>query len=69
MSSMLSKEEIRLLKEILQELELEGDKNKLRTKISLIVDQLDVMEKAQEEIAKIQEQIVKINGDENEKEK
>lgn len=69
MSSMLSKEEIRLIKEILQELELEGDKNKLRTKISLIVDQLDVMEKAQEEIAKIQEQIIKINGDENEKEK
>lgn len=65
---MLTKEEIKLINEILQGLELEGDKNKIRTKVSLIVEQLNIMEKSQQEIAKIQDQIVKINGDSDEKE-
>lgn len=64
---MLSREELRLLNEILGELNLDGEKKKLQTKLSLIVKQLNIMEKAQEETAKVQEEIVALDGDENEK--
>lgn len=64
---MLSREELRLLNEILGELNLDGEKNKLKSKLSLIVKQLNIMEKAQEETAKVQEEIVALDGDKNEK--
>ena len=64
---MLSREELRLLNEILGGLELEGDKAKLKTKLSLIIEQLNVMEKAQEDAAKIQDKIVALEGDKDEK--
>lgn len=64
---MLSREELRLLNEILGDLNLDGEKKKLKTKLSLIVKQLNIMEKAQEETAKVQEEIVALDGDENEK--
>ena len=63
---MLSKEELRLLNDILGGLELTGDSEKLKTKLSLIVEQLNVMEKAQEETAKIQDKIVALDGDKDE---
>lgn len=59
---MLSREELRLLNEILGELELEGEKDKLKTKLSLIIEQLNLMEKSQEEVAKIQDKIVALDG-------
>ena len=65
---MLSREELRLLNKILGGLELEGDKAKLKTKLSLIIEQLNVMEKAQEETAKIQEKIQELDSDKNAKE-
>ena len=64
---MLSKEELRLLNDILGGLELDGEKAKLKTKLSLIIEQLNVMEKSQEEVAKIQDKIVALDGDKDEK--
>lgn len=64
---MLSREELRLLNEILGGLELDGEKAKLKTKLSLIIEQLNVMEKAQEDAAKIQEEIAALDGDKDEK--
>ena len=64
---MLSREELRLLNEILGGLELDGEKDKLKTKLSLIIEQLNVMEKSQEEVAKIQDKIVALDGDKDEK--
>ena len=64
---MLSREELRLLNEILGELELDGERGKLKTKLSLIIEQLNVMEKAQEDAAKIQDKIVALDGDKDEK--
>lgn len=64
---MLSREELRLLNEILGDLCLSGDREKLQKKMKLIVEQLDVMEKAQSDAAKIQEEIQKLSGDDNEK--
>ena len=65
---MLSREELRLLNEILGGLELEGEKDKLKTKLSLIIEQLNLMEKSQEEVAKIQDKIVALDGDKDGKE-
>ena len=64
---MLSREELRLLNEILGGLDLESEKNKLKTKLSLIIEQLDLMEKSQEEVAKIQDKIVALDGDKDDK--
>ena len=64
---MLSREELRLLNEILGDLELDGDKEKLKTKLSLIIEQLNLMEKAQEDAAKIQDKIAALEGDKDEK--
>lgn len=64
---MLSREELRLLNEILKELELDGERERLKTKLSLIIEQLNVMEKAQEDAAKIQDKIVALDGDKDEK--
>ena len=66
---MLSREELRLLNEILGSLELEEDKKKLQTKLSLICKQLDIMEKAQEDAAKIQDEIAALDGDKDENKK
>ena len=63
---MLSREELRLLNEILGGLELDGEKDKLKTKLSLIIEQLNVMEKAQEDAAKIQEKIQALDGGKDE---
>lgn len=64
---MLSREELRLLNEILGGLELDGEKAKLKTKLSLIIEQLNLMEKAQEDAAKIQDKIAALDGDKDEK--
>ena len=64
---MLSREELRLLNELLKDLELDGEKKKLQTKLSLLCEQLDIMEKAQKDAAEIQDKIQKLDGDENEK--
>ena len=64
---MLSREELRLLNELLKDLELDGEKKKLQTKLSLLCEQLDIMEKAQNDAALIQDKIQKLDGDENEK--
>lgn len=64
---MLSREELRLLNELLKNLELEGESKKLQTKLSLLCEQLDIMEKAQNDAALIQDKIQKLDGDEDEK--
>ena len=66
---MLSREELRLLNEILGGLELEGDKAKLKTKLSLIIEQSNLMEKSQEEVAKIQDKIAALDGGKDESKK
>lgn len=64
---MLSREELRLLNEILGDLCLSEEREKLQKKLKLICEQLDVMEKAQEDAAKIQEKIQELDSDKNEK--
>ena len=64
---MLSREELRLLNEILQPLCLSEEREKIQKKMKLICEQLDIMEKSQMEVAKIQEEIQKLSGDNNEK--
>lgn len=64
---MLSREELRLINEILNELELKEEKEKLKVKISLLCEQLDIMEKAQKDAAEIQDKIVALDGDKDEK--
>ena len=64
---MLSKGELRLLNEILACLELEGDSKKLQMKLDLICEQLSLMEKAQEEVAKIQDKIKELDSGKDEK--
>ena len=66
---MLSREELRMLNEIIGGLELEDEKDKLKQKIALICEQLTIMEKAQEDAAKIQDKIQALDGDKNDKEK
>lgn len=65
---MLSREELRLLNELLKDLELDGDSKKLQTKLGLLCEQLDIMEKAQKDAALIQDKIVALDGDKDEKE-
>ena len=48
---------------------IEDEKKKLQTKLSLIIEQLDVMEKAQEDAAKIQDKIAALDGDKDESKK
>lgn len=62
---MLSREEIRLLNEILTPLCLSEEREKIQKKIKLICEQLDIMEQAQKEAGKIQEQIQKLDGDDD----
>lgn len=67
---MLSREEIRLLNKILGGIPLVSDEeNKLKEKLSLICEQLSVMEKAQEDAAKIQDKIAALDGDKDESKK
>ena len=65
---MLSREELRMLNDIIGGLELTEEKDKLKQKIALICEQLTVMEKAQEDAAKIQDKIQALDGDKDEKE-
>ena len=65
---MLSREELRLLNEIMKDLCLSDEREKLQKKIGLIIEQLDVMEKAQEDAAKIQDKIQALDGEKDEKE-
>lgn len=58
---MLSREEIRRLNDILKDIELVDEDSVLKEKLSLIVEQISVMEKAQEDAAKIQDKIEKLN--------
>ena len=62
---MLSREEIRLLNEILGDLCLSEEREKLQKKIKLICEQLDIMEQAQKDAGRIQEEIQKLDGDED----
>lgn len=64
---MLSREELRLLNDIMKDLCLSDEREKLQKKIGLIIEQLDVMEKAQEDAAKIQDKIQALDGDKDEK--
>ena len=68
---MLSREELRLIDALLNG-EVDGKEKeveRLTKKIGLIVKQLDIMEKAQEETAKIQNEIVELDGGNNGKKK
>ena len=58
---MLSREEIRRLNDILKNIELVDEDLVLKEKLSLIVEQISVMKKAQEDTAKIQDKIEKLN--------
>lgn len=66
---MLSREDLRLLNELLHGGDLETEEaQKLVTKVSLLCAQLDVMEKAQKDAAEIQDKIAALEGkDENKK--
>lgn len=65
---MLSREELRLLNDIMKDLCLSDEREKLQKKIALICEQLSIMEKAQEDAAKVQDKIAALDGDKDEKE-
>lgn len=63
----MSREDLLLINEILEDLEFEDDaKTKLKNKLALVVEQIKVMEKAQKDAAEIQDKIVALEGKENE---
>lgn len=68
---MLTREEIRLLNDILSKTEYNKDENpaeyKMKKKLSLLVEQLNIMEKAQNDAAKVQDEIIALEGDNNDK--
>lgn len=64
---MLSREELRLLNDIMKDLCLSDEREKLQKKISLLCEQLNIMEKAQEDAALIQDKIVALDGEKDEK--
>lgn len=68
---MLTREEIRLLNDILIKTEYNKDENpaeyKMKKKLSLLVEQLNIMEKAQNDAAKVQDEIIALEGDNNDK--
>ena len=68
---MLTREEIRLLNDILSKTEYNKDGNpaeyKMKKKLSLLVEQLNIMEKAQNDAAKVQDEIIALEGDNNDK--
>lgn len=68
---MLSREEIKLIGEVLNTIQStdRDDIVKLRMKVNLIIEQLEVQEKAQSEMAKIQEKMYELEGDSNEDKK
>lgn len=67
---MFSKEEIRILNDIISPLVFEDeDKKKLQTKLGLVIEQLDVTDKVQSELAKIQEKIISLDKTEDIEEK
>lgn len=66
---MFSKEEIRILNDIISPLVFEDeDKKKLQTKLGLVIEQLDVTDKVQSELAKIQEKIIALDKTEEDTE-
>lgn len=68
---MLTREEIRLLNDIVSKTEYNKDENpaeyKMKKKLSLLVEQLNIMEKAQNDAAKVQDEIIALEGDNNDK--
>lgn len=68
---MLSREELRLIDCVLNN-NVDGNEKeveKLTKKIGLIVKQLDIMEKAQQETTVIQDEIIALDGDKDGKKK
>lgn len=68
---MLSREELRLINDILCKSNWNKNESpkeyKLQKKLSLLVEQIDIMEKAQSDAAKIQDEIVALDGEDNDK--
>lgn len=65
---MLNIEDIKLINKIFNNEEVESESaNKLKEKISLVCDQIAIQEKAQEDMAKLQDKIVGLNKVESEK--
>ena len=64
---MLNKEELKLINNIFEKFIgdniLEEDGKKLRKKLSLLVKQIEVMEKAQQDAGEIQEKINKLESE------
>lgn len=59
---MLNNEEIRRINEVFKSVELEDEEDKkLKTKLELICKQLEIYQKTQEEVAKIQDEIVALS--------
>lgn len=65
---MLTKEELRLINVLINEVELKNDEEKkLAKKLDYIVEQLDISEELQERLAQVQDKIVALDkGDKDE---
>ena len=64
---MLNIEDIKLINKIFNNEEVESESaNKLKEKISLVCEQIVIQEKAQEDMAKLQDKIVALNKSESE---
>ena len=62
---MLNNNEIKLISEILKDIDLDGEKDILKKKISLIVEQIELMEKATKEVEEVSKKIMELEGEEN----
>lgn len=62
---MLNNNEIKLISEILKGIELDGEKDILKKKLSLIVEQIELMEKATKEVEEVSKKIMELEGEEN----
>ena len=69
---MLNKEELKLINNIFEKFIgdnlLEEDEKKLKQKLSLLIKQIEVMEKAQQDTGEIQEKINKLESEKDGKE-
>lgn len=61
---MLNNNEIKLIAEILKDIELDGEKDLLKQKLTLIVEQIELMEKATKEVEEVSKKIMELEGEE-----
>lgn len=63
---MLDNKELRLINEVFKDIDAEGEVLKLKSKLDLLIEQMDLMEKATKEVEEIRQKILKLEEPEEE---